>query len=86
MIDAASTSGSARGSCAESSSTILIFFGFSAMSSGVAFTPFAPTPGFSLITPYFCNSSSARLPFDGSFWIPTFAPTGKSLSDLIFFE
>jgi hypothetical protein len=47
-------------------------------------TVVAPMPAFglSLSRPAFCSRRSARPLLDGSFWMPTLAPRGRSASDL----
>ena len=54
-------------------------------SSGVAVLFFTAS-GFSVMRPADCSSSRARLPLDGSFWMPTVAPSGSWSMDLILRE
>ncbi|MNT54921.1 hypothetical protein D3C72_1921170 [compost metagenome] len=83
LINARSTSSSARGSIAASSSRNFSFLGFSTTSAAVARML---DGSFSLITPCFCNSTNARPPLDGSFGMATVAPSLSSARLLIFLE
>ncbi|MNG30905.1 hypothetical protein D3C84_1166180 [compost metagenome] len=78
-----STWSSTRGSMADSSSRNFSFFGFSAMSLGVARAFFG---SFRVIRPAFCNSSRARPLLLPSLGMATVAPSFSSLRLLTFFE
>ncbi len=60
-----------------------MFFGFSAMSFGVAVMP---APSFSVITPALASSSRARPPLVASLGMTTVAPLASSSSDLTLLE